>query len=559
MNLSDLHSIIAMIGAFLIGACMGSFINAVAMRTVLEKKWWGSERSLCDSCGETLEPRDLVPIISYLLLKGKCRHCGKRIPVRHFAAELVSAVLTAALLCFALIFSALPPVTRAKTNSEDAWELAREAYVYALPLVLVDATAKASTNTETATPQKAPVNQFIHASQLLHAGSKMVVTPNVDTIYSSSFLDLSSDAMVFHKPASDRFLAAELMDAYTNCVALMGTGSDTDDAKTYLLTGPDFKGSVPKGLTEIKVPTNNAWLLIRSLINDEADMPNVRALQDGMRLIPLSHYLSGEGEYKPEPGTYSPEYDYVPIQHVLKMTPQEFFTKANELMKLNPPAPNDADLLKRFAGINVGAGLDFDVSVLGGGAQKAWADMLEGMRERLTNDSAEFIRQMGAWTFWGEPIAEFGTEYDYRALIALAALAANPVRAAIYPRANTDSSGAVLDGTKQYRIRFKKGMLPPTGEQGFWSITAYGENDFLIDNELDRYLINDRSDVVYNADGSLDILLSSTPPKDKAMLNNWLPVKAEQFHLYMRIYLPDESVFNGDWEMPLIERVGAAQ
>lgn len=97
MNLSDPANIIATIGAFLTGACMGSFINAVAMRTVLEKKWWGSERSVCDSCGETLEPCDLVPILSYLRLGGKCRHCGKPIKPRHLAAELVSAFLTAAL------------------------------------------------------------------------------------------------------------------------------------------------------------------------------------------------------------------------------------------------------------------------------------------------------------------------------------------------------------------------------------------------------------------------------------------------------------------------------
>jgi hypothetical protein len=77
----------------------------------------------------------------------------------------------------------------------------------------------------------------------------------------------------------------------------------------------------------------------------------------------------------------------------------------------------------------------------------------------------------------------------------------------------------------------------------------------LIDNELNRYLINDRSDVVYNDDGSLDILLQAQPPEDEATMGNWLPVKEEQFHLYMRIYLPDESVFNGKWEMPTIEQI----
>lgn len=98
MDLTNPYDIIAIIGALAIGACMGSFVNATAMRTVLDKKWWGAERSVCDSCGETLSTRDLIPIASFLSLKGKCRYCGQKIKPRHFAAEVVSALLTAALL-----------------------------------------------------------------------------------------------------------------------------------------------------------------------------------------------------------------------------------------------------------------------------------------------------------------------------------------------------------------------------------------------------------------------------------------------------------------------------
>lgn len=92
------------------GCCAGSFINAAAMRTVLGVKWWGNERSVCDTCGETLAPRDLVPVLSYLILRGRCRMCGARIPLRHLLAELVCGVLTAALfarwgLCWAYVMS----------------------------------------------------------------------------------------------------------------------------------------------------------------------------------------------------------------------------------------------------------------------------------------------------------------------------------------------------------------------------------------------------------------------------------------------------------------------
>jgi leader peptidase (prepilin peptidase)/N-methyltransferase len=97
MNYANYLDIIATIIAFAAGACAGSFINAVAMRTVAEKKWWGRERSACDLCGTTLVGADLVPIISYLALSGRCRYCKAPIKPRHFAAELVSAVFTAAL------------------------------------------------------------------------------------------------------------------------------------------------------------------------------------------------------------------------------------------------------------------------------------------------------------------------------------------------------------------------------------------------------------------------------------------------------------------------------
>lgn len=105
---SQIYGLISTLIALALGACMGSFINAAAMRTVAEKKWWGRERSVCDHCGEVLRERDLVPIFSYILLGGKSRHCGGKIAPRHFMAEAVCAVLTAGLFLRWGISPALP-------------------------------------------------------------------------------------------------------------------------------------------------------------------------------------------------------------------------------------------------------------------------------------------------------------------------------------------------------------------------------------------------------------------------------------------------------------------
>ncbi|GHV28964.1 type 4 prepilin-like proteins leader peptide-processing enzyme [Synergistales bacterium] len=94
---SQIPGVIAILTALFSGACAGSFINATAMRAARGRKWWGSERSCCDKCGRTLSAADLVPIFSFIFLRGKCRYCGNEIARRHFAAEAVSSVLTCGL------------------------------------------------------------------------------------------------------------------------------------------------------------------------------------------------------------------------------------------------------------------------------------------------------------------------------------------------------------------------------------------------------------------------------------------------------------------------------
>lgn len=68
------------------GAVMGSAMNCLAYRMVHEQKW-ASGRSVCPHCGHTLAVKDLVPVLSFLLLKGKCRYCGAKLEPRYFLTE----------------------------------------------------------------------------------------------------------------------------------------------------------------------------------------------------------------------------------------------------------------------------------------------------------------------------------------------------------------------------------------------------------------------------------------------------------------------------------------
>lgn len=78
--------------AFILGAAIGSFLATILLRWP-EGRSVVAGRSKCDCCGTTLQARDLVPILSWSLARGRCRHCGARIDRRHLAAEAGAAMI----------------------------------------------------------------------------------------------------------------------------------------------------------------------------------------------------------------------------------------------------------------------------------------------------------------------------------------------------------------------------------------------------------------------------------------------------------------------------------
>lgn len=444
------------------------------------------------------------------------------------------------MLLFCLVSPCAAEEGRAK--SEDAWELVSEAYTYAFPLVIMDATKTSSTNTETPVTGRAPVNQLIHSQKLADAQSKIVVTPNVDTVYTQAWLDLSIEPMVYVMPEADRFFNVQVLDGWTNTTAVL------TEAGAYAFVISGWEGELPDGVTRVEVPTSMVWLIARVVLSGQEDLPNVYDIQQAMQLMPLSAYEQGDGYTAPK-GTYTEENDFVPVEKVLSMNPKEFFDTANTLMLENPPAVEDAEELEKFAAIHVGPGMEFDMSVLTGDVGVKWTEMLQQLRKNLVAGAADYSVKLGQWQYFDAPIGDFGTEYTYRALVALAGLGANTVDVAIYPKTDVDDTGAVLNGEKKYIMHFD--TLPPTLEGGFWSVTAYGSDDFLIDNPIDRYCVNDRSDFKANEDGTVDIILSREQPEDTA---NWLPVSGDEFHLYMRIYTPDMAALES-WQPPVISVV----
>ena len=78
---------------------MGSAMNCFADRYVSKVSWTAVRRSYCPYCGHTLAPRDMIPVLSYIFLRGRCRYCKRKIRPRYFVCECLLGI------CFAAVYA----------------------------------------------------------------------------------------------------------------------------------------------------------------------------------------------------------------------------------------------------------------------------------------------------------------------------------------------------------------------------------------------------------------------------------------------------------------------
>ncbi len=422
-----------------------------------------------------------------------------------------------------------------------------QAYLYAYPLVLLDLIKEMVTNTKRPTDTQAPLGQLFHAKTLATPEMVSLTRPNVDTVYSQAYVDLGAEPYLLYKPKTDRYCSVQLFDGYSNTPDVLGTGArGGSDACTYAFTGPFFEGILPEDVVQIKISTDFLWLLLRTRSFGVDDLPNVYAIQQKMKLYPLSAHGR---TYEPPEGTYQKENDFIAMQRIAEMRPQEFFDRFNRLAVRNPGTHEDEPFLNCFKKLGIGAGLTFRIDALSNEAQKQAEALNQLMDQEFAIKHANITLRNG-WAYMGITSGDFGTDYAFRAVVTQGGFV-NPPSMAIYPSMSQDINGQILRGSKKYQLHFEKDMLPPHDESGWWSLTAYDEPGHLIANSLHRYNINNLNNLYINDDGSVDLYIQTENPGGKYEAN-WLPVCPEAFSLTMRIYLPKETVLSGSWKIPVL-------
>jgi len=432
--------------------------------------------------------------------------------------------------------------------------IALDAYIYGYPLVTMEMTRRVMTNVGKPEGTRAPQGQLIKLRAYPDATFRDVTAPNADTLYTTSFLDVGDEPWILSVPdMKDRYFLLPFLSGWTDVFEVPGTRTTGTQAQTFLITGPNWSGTVPEGMSQLKSPTSIVWMLGRIYCTGTPeDYAAVHALQDQFKLQPLSTYGK---DYVPPAGKADASIDMkTPVRdQVNNLSAVAYFTLLADLLKRNPPSAADAPALEKFASIGLIPGQDFNPKFV----ESRWEAHLPKMAQSrillhfMSRDGD--MSRVNGWSYTTKA-GVYGTNYLQRALVTYIGLGANRPQDAVYPTSLKPSVLTSYEGTNKYTMRFEKGQLPPV--KGFWSLTMYDENMFFVPNPINRYSMSMRTNPKLEEDGSLVIYIQNESP-GAGKEANWLPAPKGKFSLMLRLYWPDEgkpSIIDGSWVIPPAKR-----
>lgn len=442
--------------------------------------------------------------------------------------------------------------TTAEEQRAAGVEMGKEAYTYGYPLNEFNLIRKADLKLS------APLNVLANAQQLATPAAQGVVAPNTDTLYSLAQIDLGKGPVVLKVPKMDhglfdkRYWTFEFVEPYTNVVGYIGSRLNGSAGGTWALewSGAKSKKALPKGVKRFKSSARRLWVIGRTLVRGNKDQAKAKKLMAQYRLGTLAALTAGKGLSKPRnltPGR----------PKTVEPTGIAFLDLLSAGMTDDPPPARDADIVARMRNFGIGVGLKPSTAGLP-------APVLEGLAAGVDAAAASLpiearlpiltqAKENGGWYDPSPKVGIFGTDYAMRARVALVGIGINTVEESTYPTALTDSAGEMLNGANSYRMVFKRGKLPPV--KGFWSVTMYDSNGYLVPNAAKIYAVGpDHPGMITRKDGSVVIVAQKSKPTEKDV--NWLPSPEAGFRLNMRLYVPSKSILNGTWKPPGIEKVG---
>ncbi len=460
-----------------------------------------------------------------------------------------------------IIATAMMPATAQKSDvmTQEVESIAEEAYLYGFPMLVgYDVMYKYFIDRNSG-QFKAPINQISNEARVFTPADTGISTPNSDTPYSMALLDLRAEPMVLCMPEIEkrRYYDVQLVDLYSDNYGYMGSRTTGNGAGCYLVSGPEWHGAPPKGISKsFHSETQLSLVVYRTQLFDPSDMDNVKKIQVGYKVQPLSAFL---GQDAPP---LSPSIDWP------KPTPEMFTTGfpeyLNFLLQFCPPVDSAAveiPLREKFAAIGIAPGKNPHQTETPPAIKTALDTGVKTALAKIGQTANNIGSNVNGWLIGSAAGSRefYHGDWALRAAAAKLGIYGNSEAEAVYPFTRHDANGIVADGSKHsYQMTFPAGQLPPVN--AFWSITMYdSRSQLLIENPINRYLINSPMlpGLKKNPDGSLTVYIQKdSPGKDKE--SNWLPAPDGPMFVVMRLYWPKTeppSVYplgKGAWQPPAL-------
>jgi hypothetical protein len=440
-----------------------------------------------------------------------------------------------------------PTATSGAVTPAQAREIAKEAYIYGLPMVDNYRIQYAYFVDQQGPQYKGAWNQIHNTARVFTPADTAIQTPNSDTPYSFLGADLRGEPLVLTVPPIEagRYFSVQLIDAYTYNFAYLGSRTTGNGGGKYLLAGPGWKGDKPAGINDIvRADTDFVLVGYRTQLFGPDDLDKVKAIQAGYQVQPLSAFQNQPAPPAP------PAIDFIKPLTVDQMkTDPHFFNILNFVMRYTPNLPSEKDLWARFATIGIGSDGTFNAdkltpemrTAIQGGMADAWAEYNTLKTDKIDTGQVTSGDMFGTREYLGD-------KYLYRMAGAIYGIYGNSKEEAIYPGFSNDSTGAALTGANSYTYRFPPGQLPPVN--AFWSLTMYQlPSSLLVANPINRYLINSPmlNTLTKDPDGGITLYVQNTSP-GPGKEANWLPSPQGPFRLVERLYWPKQEALDGQWK-----------
>lgn len=429
-----------------------------------------------------------------------------------------------------------------------------EAAIWGMPAVNTDLMRQEML---TKTPGK--VGEVIYWGQPLDWHNQ-TLTPNPDAIYFMVFYDTTNGPFVIDVPPgnADASFNGNIVDLWQIPLEDVGLlGIDKGAGGKFVLLPPGFEGTLPEGFSGLQLQTNTGYALLRSSLksHEPADVEKAVAYGRTLRAYPLA-----EDDSSPE--TVFHDVKDVTFDSTIRYD-ASFFANLDRIIQTEPWIERDRAMIDTLGSLGIVKGQPFAPSAETSGLFEAGMQAVHAELEAKYDVGPPPFWEGSRWLSPTYPqMIKAGSEgftdpntypVDYRGLtytyayIGLKRLGTGQM----YLISIKDAQGNSFDGGSSYRLT----VPPNVPVEQYWSVTVYDRETHALVKNMDRASrASNASDVVANADGSVDVFFGPDAPEGKA--SNWVPTDpAREFELMFRFYAPTAALLDKSWKLPDVEKV----